>query len=115
MVSEDRHRDAALLAQYADVTDEEDEGDEKNDSGPSTTNILPTDVFSETPMWKMFSMLREWIKTHFGMSPKGRKSRKTCRGKRTNEPVRRARRRKRKGHREGNSRDNLGHLCPFHP
>lgn len=38
VVSEDGQREASLLAQCADVTDEEDEAEEKNDSGASTTN-----------------------------------------------------------------------------
>jgi hypothetical protein len=37
VVSEDGQREASLLA-CADVTDEEDEAEEKNDSGASTTN-----------------------------------------------------------------------------
>ncbi|NP_001094198.1 coiled-coil domain-containing protein 43 [Rattus norvegicus] len=36
---EEKQRKAALLAQYADVTDEEDEADEKADPGASTANI----------------------------------------------------------------------------
>ncbi|XP_003131396.3 coiled-coil domain-containing protein 43 isoform X1 [Sus scrofa] len=40
MVSEEeKQRKAALLAQYADVTDEEEEADEKDDSGASTMNL----------------------------------------------------------------------------
>ncbi|XP_053412597.1 coiled-coil domain-containing protein 43-like [Nycticebus coucang] len=40
MVSEEeKQRKATLLAQYADVTDEEDEADEKDDSGATTMNI----------------------------------------------------------------------------
>ncbi|XP_052613637.1 coiled-coil domain-containing protein 43 isoform X1 [Peromyscus californicus insignis] len=40
MVSEEeRQRKAALLAQYADVTDEEDDTDEKDDPGASTANV----------------------------------------------------------------------------
>nr|KAF6455160.1 coiled-coil domain containing 43 [Rousettus aegyptiacus] len=39
MVSEEeKQRKAALLAQYADVTDEETEADEKDDSGATTVN-----------------------------------------------------------------------------
>lgn len=40
MVSEEaKQRKAALLAQYADVTDEEDDADEKDDSGATSVNI----------------------------------------------------------------------------
>ncbi|XP_021032499.2 coiled-coil domain-containing protein 43 isoform X1 [Mus caroli] len=36
---EEKQRKAALLAQYADVTDEEDEADKKDDAGASTANV----------------------------------------------------------------------------
>ncbi|KAF5921939.1 hypothetical protein HPG69_015389 [Diceros bicornis minor] len=55
MVSEEKQRKAALLAQYADVRGEEDEADEKDDSGATTMDIL-TNLCSETPMWKMSSV-----------------------------------------------------------
>ncbi|XP_005220914.1 coiled-coil domain-containing protein 43 isoform X2 [Bos indicus] len=103
MVSEEeKQRKAALLAQYADVTDEEDEADEKDDSGATTMSIgsdkcillcvhlqvLLHRIFlwlcSETPMWKMSSMPENWSETRFGMSPSGRRSRTSCRGRETN-------------------------------
>ncbi|XP_031324477.1 coiled-coil domain-containing protein 43 isoform X2 [Camelus dromedarius] len=103
MVSEEeKQRKAALLAQYADVTDEEDEADEKDDSGATTMNVgsdkcillcVHHHVFlhriflrlcSETPMWKMSSMPENWSETRFGMSPKGRRNKTSCRGRGTN-------------------------------
>ncbi|XP_070250067.1 coiled-coil domain-containing protein 43 isoform X2 [Myotis yumanensis] len=103
MVSEEeKQRKAALLAQYADVTDEEDEADEKDDSGATTMNIgsdkcillcvhpqvllhrMLLRFCSEIPMWKMSSMPENWSETRFEMSPKGRRNRTSCRGKRTN-------------------------------
>ncbi|XP_021567755.1 coiled-coil domain-containing protein 43 [Carlito syrichta] len=41
MSEEEKQRKAALLAQYADVTDEEDEAGEKDDSGATTVNTGP--------------------------------------------------------------------------
>lgn len=81
---EEKQRKAALLAQYADVTDEEDEADEKADPGASTANIgSDKSLFRNTNVEDVLNA-RKLSETHFGMSPKGRRSRTSCRGRRTN-------------------------------
>ncbi|ERE68153.1 coiled-coil domain-containing protein 43 [Cricetulus griseus] len=61
MVSdEERQRKASLMAQYADVTDEEDKADEKDDPVPPQQTSVLINLCSETPMWKMFPVLGNW-------------------------------------------------------
>ncbi|KAK7807864.1 hypothetical protein U0070_024042 [Myodes glareolus] len=63
MVSEEEgQRLAALLAQYADVTDEVNEKDDLvlRQQTPVLTNLC-----SEAPMWKTFPVLGNWSETRF--------------------------------------------------
>lgn len=79
-------------------------------SATCISSLNSLQLCSATPTWKTSSVLRSWSGTHFGMSPKGRRSRTNSRGRGTDWPSRSARKRRGKGHREGSGNDNLGQL-----
>jgi hypothetical protein len=45
---------------------------------PPWWTLVLTKPCSKTPMWKMFSTLGNWSETLFGMSPKERRNRTSC-------------------------------------
>lgn len=59
---EEKQREAAPLAMYADVWDKDNKADEKDDSGEAMMNVLEN-LCSKTPMWKMSQVLENWGKT----------------------------------------------------
>lgn len=104
MVSEEEgQKKAALLAQYADVTDEEDEVNEKDDLWTSTANtgsdkslFRNTSVEDVPSAWKLEQDSLQLQREDKLLS-------------------RSARRQERKGHGEGKARGNLSPRSSFHP